>query len=62
MILGLSFLRVGFEKRGLRGEGQVKVGRSAGLADDEEELEAGAVKGIGAGQMKRQSGGEVEGG
>lgn len=52
----------GFEKRGLQGEGQVKVRRSAGLAGDDEELEAGALKGIDAGQMKRQSGGEGEGG
>lgn len=40
----------------------MKVRRSASLADDEEELEAGALKGIGSGQMKRQSGGEGEGG
>lgn len=40
----------------------MKVRRSATLADDEEELEAGVLKGIGAGQMKRQSGGKGEGG
>lgn len=33
----------------------MKVQRCVSIADDEEELEAGGLKEIGAGQMKRQS-------
>lgn len=54
-----DFLHVGCKKRGREGEGQVKAGRSVKW-NDEEELEAGEWKEIGAGQMKRQSGGKGE--
>lgn len=59
MSVFFDFLHVGCKKRGLEGEGQVKAGRSV-KCDDEEELEAGEWKEIGAGQMKRQSGGKGE--
>lgn len=57
--LCFDFLHDGCKKRGLQGEGQVKAGRSVKW-DDEEELEAGKWKEIGAGQTKRQSGGKGE--
>lgn len=46
-------------RKGREGEGQVKAGRSVKW-NDEEELEAGEWKDIGAGQTKRQLGGKGE--